>query len=206
MRPTKRDELVQKALGVFYRDGFHATGMDRLVVESGISKTSMYKHFRTKEDLILAVLRLRDEQFRNWLYRRMEELGSTPRGQLIAMFRALGEWFARPDFQSCMFIKASGEYPEAGHPIHAQSAEHKRLVFTHLRELAQQAGARDPDALARRLVLLKEGAIVTAHLGYTKDPARDALNAAKVLLDAELGQSPDDTSEEDAPPDPDDTV
>ena len=74
MRPTKRDELVQKALQAFYRNGFHATGMDMLVDETGISKTSMYKHFRTKEDLILAVLRLRDEQFRNWLYRQMSTL------------------------------------------------------------------------------------------------------------------------------------
>ena len=78
MRPTKRDELVQKALQAFYRHGFQATGMDMLVAETGISKTSMYKHFRTKEDLILAVLRLRDEQFRNWLYRRMEALADTP--------------------------------------------------------------------------------------------------------------------------------
>jgi len=89
MRPTKRDELVAKALEVFYRNGFHATGMDMLVAESGISKTSMYKHFRTKEDLILASLRLRDENFRNWLFRRMEELADTPRGQLSALFVAL---------------------------------------------------------------------------------------------------------------------
>ena len=66
MRPTKRDELISKALGAFYRTGFQATGMDRLAVETGVSKTSMYKHFRTKEELILAALRLRDEQFRNF--------------------------------------------------------------------------------------------------------------------------------------------
>lgn len=187
MRPTKRDELVQKALGTFYRHGFHATGMDRLVAETGISKTSMYKHFRTKEDLILAALRLRDEQFRNWLYRRMEEIGSTPREQLLALFDVLGEWFAKEDFQSCMFIKASGEYPDREHPIHAHSAEHKRLIFCHIRELARQAGVNDPDTLARQLVLLKEGAVVTAHLRYTEDPADDAKRAAKVLLDAAFG-------------------
>ncbi len=190
MRPTKRDELVQKALAVFYRYGFHATGMDRLVAETGISKTSMYKHFRTKEDLILAALRLRDEQFRNWLYRRMEDRSATPRGQLLAMFDVLGEWFAQPDFHSCMFIKASGEYPDADHPIHAQAAEHKRLIYTHIRDLAKQAGASHSEALARQLLLLKEGAIVTAHLGYTDDPAGDALSAAKALVDAEITQAP----------------
>ncbi|WP_291737358.1 TetR/AcrR family transcriptional regulator, partial [Leisingera sp. F5] len=90
MRPNKRDELVRKALDVFYRSGFHATGMDTLVKETGVSKTSMYKHFRTKDDLISAVLQLRDENFRNWLYGRMEALSDTPAGQLIAVFTALG--------------------------------------------------------------------------------------------------------------------
>jgi len=182
MRSTKREELVQKAQKVFYRNGFHAAGMDMLVTETGVSKTSMYKHFRTKEDLILATLRLRDEQFRNWLFRRMREIGTTPGEQLLAMFEALGEWFAQTDFRGCMFIKAAAEFQEAKHPIHAQSAEHKRLLFNHIRDLSEQASAADPDALARQLLLLKEGAIVTAHLGHTKDPAKDAKAAAATLL------------------------
>lgn len=182
MRPTKRDELVRKALEIFYREGFHAAGMDLLAKESGISKTSMYKHFRTKEELILAVLRLRDEDFRNWMFRRMEALADTPRGRLLAMFDALGEWFAQPGFRSCMFIKASGEYPDVDHPIHVQSAEHKRLLFAELSRIAAAAGAADPARLARALLILKEGAIVTAHLGHTEDPAADAKAVAQTLL------------------------
>lgn len=183
MRPTKRDELVQKALQVFYRNGFHATGMDMLVAETGISKTSMYKHFRTKEDLILAVLRLRDEQFRNWLYRRMEQQADTPLGQLLAMFDALREWFEEPGYRGCMFIKASSEYQDAGHLIHRQSADHKRLLHEHVAALADKAGLTDPDAVARQLLLLKEGAIVTAHLGHTENPAQDAKEAAIRLVE-----------------------
>jgi len=183
MRPTKRDELVQKALDAFYRNGFHATGMDMLVAETGISKTSMYKHFRTKDDLILAVLRLRDERFRNWLYRRMEELASSPRDQLIAMFDALGEWFKEQGFKGCMFIKASSEYQEPTNPIHMQSADHKRLLEQHFTQLAADAGYGNPEVLARQLLLLKEGAMVTAHLGHTEAPAEDAKLAAIVLLD-----------------------
>lgn len=184
MRPTKRDELVKKALQAFYRNGFHATGMDMLVAQTGISKTSMYKHFRTKEDLILAVLRLRDEHFRNWLYRRMEELANTPRQQLIAMFDALEEWFDEPGYKGCMFIKASSEYQDPSHPIHTQSAEHKRMLERHITELAEKAGLTDPSALARQLLLLKEGAIVTAHLGHTDKPAQDAKAAAVRLVDS----------------------
>lgn len=186
MRPSKRDELVQKALKSFYQNGFNATGMDKLVAETGISKTSMYKHFRTKEDLILAVLRLRDEQFRNWLYRRLEELADEPRGQLIAMFDALEEWFDEPGFKGCMFIKASSEFLDVSSPIHKQSADHKRMLEAHMTDLARQAGLRDPETVVRQLLLLKEGAIVTAHLGHTEYPARDA-KAAAIKLIAEAG-------------------
>ncbi|SHL69820.1 TetR/AcrR family transcriptional regulator [Roseibium suaedae] len=187
MRPSKRDELVRKALTVFYRDGFHATGMDTLVLETGISKTTMFKHFRTKEELILAVLRLRDENFRNWLMRRIADLSPSPAGQLIAVFDALGEWFAEPDFRGCMFIKAAGEYPEAGHPIHAQSAEHKRLLKKDLEAMARAAGATDPGLLARQLLILKEGAIVAAHMGFDPDPSQAAKSAAQALLAQALG-------------------
>jgi AcrR family transcriptional regulator len=184
MRPSKRDELVRKALAVFYRNGFNATGMDMLVAETGISKTSMYKYFRTKEELILAVLRLRDEEFRNWLFRRMEELAPDARGQLLAMFDALGEWFAETSYRSCMFIKASSEFQEPDHAIHQQSAEHKRLLFQHVSALATKAGLPDPTLSARQLLLLKEGAIVVAHLGHTADPAGDAKLAAEMLVRA----------------------
>jgi AcrR family transcriptional regulator len=185
MRPSKRDELVRKALDVFYQDGFHATGMDRLSAETGISKTTMFKHFHTKEELILAVLRLRDENFRNWLQRRMED-APTPKDRLLAMFDALAEWFATPGFRSCMFIKAASEYPDPAHPIHAQAAQHKRLLFLQIEKLARAAGAEDPAALARTLLMLKEGAIVTAHLGHEANPAGTARAAAQTLLSAAL--------------------
>lgn len=182
MRPNKRDELVCEALKVFYRDGFHATGMDKLVAETGISKTSMYKHFRTKEELILAVLHLRDENFRNWVFAAMEARGKSPRAQLLALFDVLHEWFEQDDFRGCMFIKAASEYQEAAHPIHAQAAEHKKLFLNHITKLAKAGGAARPDELARQLTLLKEGAIVTAHLGHTQSPAKDAKKVAKQLL------------------------
>jgi len=182
MRPNKRDELVRKALQVFYRDGFHATGMDRLVVETGVSKTSMYKHFRTKEELILAVLRLRDENFRNWFVRRIEELADTPEDQLLAAFDALGEWFREDNFRGCMFIKAGAEYQDKDHPIHVQAAEHKRVLLEYFTALARKAGARNPEKLGCQFLLLKEGAIVTAVLLKSCDPAQDAKEAAQVLL------------------------
>ena len=99
------------------------------------------------------------------------------------MFDALGEWFDEPGYKGCMFIKASSEYQDASHPIHKQSADHKRMLERHITELAEKAGLANPSALARQLLLLKEGAIVTAHLGHTDNPALDAKAAAARLLD-----------------------
>ncbi len=184
MSASKRDELVQKALQAFYAGGFNAVGMDRLARETGVSKTAIYKHFRTKEELILATLRLRDEQFRNWLIRKIETLASEPRKQLVAIFDALAEWFYEDGFRSCMFIKASSEYQDRGHPIHATAAEHKRLLLNYIRALADKAGANNPDALAHRLLIITEGAIVLAHLHDPKTIAREARAAALTLIDA----------------------
>lgn len=185
MRPSKRDELVRGALRIFYRDGFHATGMDKLAAETGISKTSMYKHFRTKEDLILATLRLRDEEFRNRLSRGIDR-EKTPRAQLLAVFDVLAQWFAEPGFTGCMFIKAAGEYPDPRNPIHEEAARHKRMITDQLAQIAEAAGARDPHLLARQITLLMEGAIVVAHFGFADDPAGDARAAAETLIDAAL--------------------
>jgi AcrR family transcriptional regulator len=182
MRPTKRDELVGKALGIFYSNGFHATGMDRLVEETGISKTSIYKHFRSKEALILAALQLRDMQFRDWLFRRMAALGGTPREQLLAVFDALGEWCREPGFRGCLFVKAVAEFQEPDDPIHAQAAAHKALLLEHFRNLAAAAGAVDPALLARQLLILKEGAIVAAQVEGCREAAAQAKAAAATLL------------------------
>jgi AcrR family transcriptional regulator len=184
MRPNKKDELVAKALEVFYRKGFHATGMDLLVRETGVSKTSMYKHFRTKEELILAALQLRDLRFRGWFSARVAALATTPEDQLLVLFDVLGEWFLEDGFCGCMFVKASAEFQHPGHAIHQQAAAHKQLLQTYVAGLAQAAGYPDPDTLARQLLLLKEGAITAAVMGDSADPAGDAKAAAAVLLAA----------------------
>lgn len=184
MRPSKRDEIVRQATDIFYRNGFQATGMDMLVAETGISKTSIYKHFGTKEDLILATLELRDAHIRDWLFRRVRELASTPRDQLLALFDALGEWFAEESFRGCMFAKATSEYQDAGHPINRQAARHVELLTAGIHEIALAAGFQNPAGIARQLCLLKEGAVVLAMIGHSTEPARDARAIAVRLLAA----------------------
>ncbi len=184
MSASKKDELVEKALEVFYREGFHATGMDKLVAETKISKTSMYKHFRTKEDLILATLKLRDLRFRENFMNRAAALSNSPKQELLATFDALKEWFEDKKFKSCMFIKASSEYQDPDHPIHMVSAEHKKLLHIYMQKLAEKAELKAPKELATQLQLLQEGAIVLAHLHGCEDAAKNAKKAAQSLIEA----------------------
>ncbi len=189
MSASKRDQLVQNALQAFYEGGFHAIGMDRVAKETGVSKTAIYKHFRTKDELVLATLRLRDEQFRNWLVRRVEALADDPADQLLAVFTALGEWFDEPGFKSCMFIKASSEYQDRDEPIHRTAAEHKKLLQKYFSMLAKKAKLIEPDEVARQILILKEGAIVLAHIYGSKTVANDARRAAETILGASLARN-----------------
>lgn len=188
MSNSKRDELVQNALKTFYKGGFNAIGMDKVAEETGVSKTSIYKHFRTKDELILATLRLRDEQFRNWLMRRVEALEAEPRARLKAIFVALSEWFHEPGYQGCMFVKASSEFQDRNHAIHIASAEHKRMVLKFFTKLAEAAGASKPAELAEQLLLLKEGAIVMAHLDDPDIVSVAMLGMADTLISVALDQ------------------
>ena len=91
MALSRRDHLVETALGLFMRDGFHATGIDAILAEAGVAKMTLYNHFKSKDELILAALRLRDEQFLEWLVSAVEARADKPRGRLLALFGALDE-------------------------------------------------------------------------------------------------------------------
>ncbi len=182
MASNKRDQLVDTALKLFYRDGFHATGIDRILAESGVAKMTLYNHFKSKDELILAALRLRDERFRNWFMKAVEQRAEKPAERLLAVFDVLEEWFRTDEFCGCMFINASAEYASPDDPIHVTSAEHKRLVLKYLRELAPEADSADPDKLGDQIALLLEGAIVLAHLTGRPDVAGEARCAAEILV------------------------
>ena len=180
---SKRDLIVDTALKLFYMRGFNATGVDRIIKEAGVSKKTLYNHFRSKEELVLATLRKRDELFRNKIMRATERLASTPRDRLLSIFEAHGAWFLETTFSGCMFINASAEYSSQEAPNHILSAEHKRLVREYIRGLAEQAGAIDPEALSRQLHLLLEGAIVEAHVSGNLDAASLAKSMATVFVE-----------------------
>ena len=187
MAASRRDQLIDTALELFYRDGFHATGIDRILAESGAAKMTLYKHFKSKDALILAALQRSGERFRGWLMCAVERRAETPRDRLLAIFDVLDEWFGRQTFHGCVFVNASAEYAEPDSPIHRACAEHKAVMLNDICSLAAAAGAGDPQALAEQLALLLEGAISLAHVCGKRDAARTARRAAEVLIDHALG-------------------
>ena len=180
---SKRDQLIQTALELFAKNGIHATGVDSIVEQSGVTKKTLYAHFRSKEELVLAVLRQYDELARNDFMRGVESGGKTPRARLLAVFDFAERWFQQSNFYGCLFINTIGEYSDKGTPIRQICKEYKKLVKGYIRELCEQAGASDPQGLAEELAMLLEGATVTAQVSQNPKTAKIAKRAAKVLID-----------------------
>lgn len=186
MTSIRRDHLVDTALKLFSRYGFHATGIDRILSESGVAKMTLYKHFKSKDELIIAALRRRDELHRNWLTREVESLATAPRDRLLALYTALAAWFKSDNFAGCCFINATAEYADRDCAIHVAAAEHKRMIRAYILELAIATGAKSADELTDQLMLLMEGAIVAAQINGEVAAARHAKAAAEVLIERAL--------------------
>jgi AcrR family transcriptional regulator len=182
----RRTLLVETALRLFYRHGFHATGIDRLLAEAGIAKMTLYKHFGSKDALILACIAERDRVFRAWFEAELDRRAKTPRDRLLAVFDILETWFKSRDFYGCFFINAAAEHAPADDPVHVAAAEHKREVARILERIAHEAGARDAGLLARQIHLLMEGATVVAQVAGGNRAAPDARKAAATLIDDAL--------------------
>ncbi len=174
---------MKTALALFARNGIHATGIDTIVEQSGVTKKTLYAHFRSKEELVLAVLRQYDGLARNEFMRRVERGGETPRGRLLAVFDFAERWFQQNDFYGCLFINTIGEYSSKDTPIRQICQEYKKLVKGYIQELCVEAGASDPQSLAEELALLLEGATVTAQISQSPKIAKTAKRAAKALID-----------------------
>ena len=149
--------------------------------------TSLYKHFGSKEALIRAVLRRHDENFRDWLMTDVKRRATDPRGRLLALFDAHGEWFREKGFRGCIFHNAAAEFAGIAAAIDEQAREHARLGHAYVRGLVAAADARDPDRLADWLMLLLDGAIACAQVSGEAGWADKARAAAGRLIETECG-------------------
>lgn len=184
MRPSKKDHLVDTAIRLFSKNGYHATGIDTILSEAGVAKMTLYNNFGSKEALIVAALEKRDEEHIAWLVAEIEARSETPEDRLLAFFDALEIWFAEDGFHGCPFLKASGEYDDPNDPIHQAALNYKGRLLALIREMAQAAGVSDPVRLAGEIFMLVEGATVVAQLTGDLSTASRARQAAQALVAA----------------------
>lgn len=187
MSQATRERLIETAFNLFAEHGFHSIGLDRIVRDVGVTKTTFYNHFPSKDDLAVEVLRRRDE----WEQQSFAEAlaatgGPTAAGQLHALFDVLETWFEDQKFRRCIFISAVAEYPWEAHPVHQIAVAHKDGVERGLRQLAEQAGAHSPGRLAAELTLLIEGATVYRHYEDNTTGIEIARRLAQRVLEEQL--------------------
>ena len=169
---------------MFYAEGTRAVGVERILEESGVGRASFYRHFESKDDLIVAVLRRRDTAWREWLATRVEALASSADAKPLAVFDALEERFGWQDFRGCAFINTIVETADPTSVAHDVANEHKVAVIGYLTGLLRDSGHPAPEPTAQALHLLMDGAVVTALRERTPDAARRAKQTAAVLLAA----------------------
>lgn len=183
-RPEKtdlREQILDTAAELFYREGVRAVGVDRIAAESGVAKMTLYYHFRSKDELVAEWLRRRDAEWMRWLEDAVERRDGN---RLLAVFDALREWFERTDFRGCAFINTHAELGWTNAAAGDVIASHKRSLSELLERFAREEGAAAPEALARELLLLVEGAIITASIQRDSRAADDARELAEKAIAA----------------------
>jgi AcrR family transcriptional regulator len=164
-----RYRITEAAARRFYRDGFRNVGIRQVLADVGISKTAFYKHFESKDDLMLAALELKSRSLQDTFRGAIKDRGGpTALGQLRVLVDVVDEIVSSSDYQGCIFVNASIEFPLLHEPAHVAAARHKRAIEEIVYELAERANAADPRVLARELCLIMEGAYITRHI--TGDP------------------------------------
>jgi AcrR family transcriptional regulator len=169
---------MEAAFTRIVRDGFRSVGLDQILADVGISKTAFYKHFASKEDLLVAALEDHYQKLEQDFLRLVRERGGdSPLAQLRALFDAVENILDSEGFRGCVFVNASMEFPLPHEPAHVAAAQSKAAFERLVREIAERAGADDPAALAQELALVMEGAYVTRHVSGN----RDTINIARRL-------------------------
>ncbi len=182
---STRERILDTAYDLFSRHGIRAVGVDRIIESSGVAKMSLYRHFRSKDALVLAFLQERERRWTmEWLHAEASRRGEDGAGRLLAIFDVFDEWFHQSDFEGCSFINVLLEFDDREHPIRQATSEHLATIRGLVRDFAEQAGVADPDAVARQWHILMKGSIVAAGEG-DRLAARRARSLGELLLEHE---------------------
>jgi AcrR family transcriptional regulator len=181
--PRKR--ILGTAYDLFARHGVEAIGVSQIVAEAAVARMTLYRHFQSKDELVVATLELRRELWtKNWLQHEIDRLGGPARDRLMTIFDLLDDWFSRDDYSGCMFANHMLESHDSKGMIGAACARGLTEVRAFIEGLAEEAGAADPADLARQWQVLMWGSIVLASSGDIASARRVRRTAAALLANA----------------------
>jgi AcrR family transcriptional regulator len=187
---TTRQRLVESAIRRFYRDGFRSVGIDQVLADVGISKTAFYKHFESKEDLMLAALEKQNCWFQETFRTMIRERGGpTAIGQLSAVLDVAEFIIESDDFHGCIFVNVTMEFPLPHEPAHVAASQSKQAIEDIIYAIAMEAGAVEPRSLAQELCLIMEGAYVTRQVTGNKKTVDIARPIARLVIASHCGQA-----------------
>ncbi len=186
--PDVRERILETASALFYSRGVRAVGVDLVVEEAGVAKTSLYRHFRTKDDLIAAFLHREDEDFWRCWDDAAKLHAADAEGELEAQLKWIGERVSRPNYRGCPQLNVAAEFPDMDHPARAVATAHKKELMRRLRELTERLRAKHPDELAAQLSLLINGAFVSSQIFAADEAIPVLLATSRVLVASARGR------------------
>lgn len=181
-KPDARERILDAAYELFSRRAIRDVGIDEVIERAGVAKATLYRHFPSKDDLVITFLERREERWTvAWVEAEARRRGSTPEEQLLAIFELFDEWFHRDDFEACSFINVLLEMGPA-HPVGQASVRHLASIRSVVGRLAEDASLRDPASFARSWHILMKGSIVSAAEGDA-EAAQRARSMARLLIE-----------------------
>jgi len=182
--PGARERILETAGRLFYEHGVHRVGLQQVIDEYGCGKNLLYREFPSKDDLVVAWLEQCHAEWEGRIEAATELLDGDPAAQLVAIVADAADTVARPEFHGCAMRNTRAEFPDPDHPAHRVSEERLATVRARLRDLAEQARAQDPDALADRLMLIIDGINTGGARADGKGSAAAAVDFAEEVVRA----------------------
>jgi AcrR family transcriptional regulator len=179
-----RDKILETASDLFYKQGIRAVGVDLVVEKARVAKTSLYRHFGTKDELVAAFLERADLDFWSEWDRVAEQYADNARAELDAQLDWIGERAGQPDYRGCPQINVAAEFPDADHPARKVAKAHKRELRRRLKGIAERLNSAAPDELAGQLTVLVNGAFVSTQIFEPGEAASLLRRAADALIAA----------------------
>jgi|SRR5215213_6168419 len=181
-KPDARERILATAYELFSRRAIRDVGIDEVIERAGVAKATLYRHFPSKDDLVIAFLERREERWTvEWVEAEAKRRGATPEEQLLAIFELFDEWFHRDDFEACSFINVLLEMGPANR-VGQASVRHLASIRSVVGRLAEEAALRDPASFAHSWHILMKGSIVSAAEGDA-EAAQRARSMARLLIE-----------------------